>query len=226
MSALSVWLPVNELLLTWLGSIISLSGYTIGQHWAKWGCFLPDGNAGFMKATAGVTPVQYLCWETFFCFSHTNFSEVQKRQWVWRKDKLVLNVPAVCVTPSLQLGFHGFGHPLPWHSPQGLGGVSALAPGAPPAPPAETGGCRAVPLTYPHSSLQLPLHWSFPFLILFFTIAQPWLLALAPSDMGETFSSFSLHSHPCSPPTTKTLPCNPHTVFKRILFKIAQQFYW
>lgn len=98
---------------------------------------------------------------------------MHKRQWIWRKDKLVLNLSAVCVTPSLQRGLPWvWASPCPGTDPQGLqrglcsGTWSSSCPSC-----RDLGGCRAIPLTYPHS-LQLPLHWSFPFLILFFTIAD------------------------------------------------------
>lgn len=164
---------------------------------------------------------------------------MHKKQWSWRKDKLALNLSAVCVRTSLQ---HGL--PWVWASPcsgtelQGLqeGLCSGTWRNSCPSC-TDLGDCRAIPLTYSHSSLQLPLHWSFfPFLTLLFTTAD----RLSPGQLrvplgaagigsiadGGNFWQLFTEATPVALQSTKTLPCNLHTVVKTILFKINWQFYW
>lgn len=88
----------------------------------------------------------------------------------------------------------------------------------------DTGVCRAVSLTYPHTSLHPQWCSRFPLTTLSHRPyyhhwwAQPWTavgpawsrLTLAPLDTGNLLAA-PHKSHPCSLPTPKTLPCKPNT---------------
>lgn len=107
----------------------------------------------------------------------------------------------------------------------GCRGIPAPDLGAPPLIPAAwPGDCRAVALTYPGSSLWLMLCTACPFLNLGGTATIADGLCLGQQQVclglswlwlcwtGGKLLEAPHRSHPCNPPSTKTLPCKPNTI--------------